>query len=439
MLLLMPLLLACDDGKPTDTSTLPVVGDLPGFYGERPKNVLIISVDTYRRDLLTRFGGEAGVTPFMDELAANGLSLDRHTTGSNWTKGGMAAALNGMYSYQWGLIPRLAEQDPGPPRSTLASMLATQGYETMLITSNGWLLDAGLDGGYSYTEQPDVNRATTIAEAGIAAVEQRIGDSDKPWLLHLHFIEPHAAYSPPSEYLADLEGLEEVPWNLADREQHYDLLPDWPEMTAEEQELLRQHLWIRYKGDVRWVDDELREVWADLEVRGLLDDTLVVLWNDHGEQFWEHDKQTHVWGLYKEENDGFAIFWANNIVPEAWSEPTNHIDIAPTVMTALGMGSPYDWTGQPVGTADPLRPIIAEAYSRAGPVVAVSVGDMKLIYNWSGEKELYDMAADPGEQVNLYDPKDSRVISMWEHLIPVVERWQVLVGSTAGDPVNPGP
>lgn len=439
MHLLLPLLLSCDDGAPTDTSTTPVIGDLPAFYGDRPKNLLVISVDTYRQDLLARFGGEAGVTPFMDELAANGMSLDQHTTCSNWTKGGMACALNGMYSFQWGLIPRLAEQEAGPPRSTLASMLATHGFDTMLITSNGWLLDAGLDGGYAYIEQPDVNRATTISEAGIAALEQRIGASDKPWFLHLHFIEPHAAYSPPSEYLADLEGLEDVPWNLADREQHYDLLPDWPEMTAEEQELLKAHLWIRYKGDVRWVDDELREVWADLEVRGLLEDTLVVLWNDHGEQFWEHDKQTHVWGLYKEENDGFAIFWADNIVPQAWTEPTNHIDIAPTILSALGLGSPYDWSGLPVGMADPLRPIFGESYSREGPKLSVSVGDMKLIYKWTGEKELYDMAADPLEQTNIYDPKDSRVVSMWQELTPVVDRWQVLVGGSAGDPVNPGP
>jgi hypothetical protein len=89
--------------------------------------------------------------------------------------------------------------------------------------------------------------------------------------------------------------------------------------------------------------------------------------------------------------------------------------------------------------AEPLRPIIGESYSRAGPKLSVSVGDVKLIYNWTGEKELYDLAADPLEQTNIYDPKDSRVVSMWQELAPVVERWQVLVGGSAGEPVNPGP
>lgn len=439
ILLLSSLLFACDDGHPVDTSTLPVVGELPGFYGDRPKNLIVISVDTYRRDMLARHGGDPANTPFMDQLAADGFVLDQHTTGSNWTKGGMACALNGMYSYEWGLIPRLAEQEPGPPRPTLSSMLAVYGYDTMLITSNGWLLDGGLDGGYTYTEQPDVNTATSIAESGVNAVETRVADSDQPWFLHMHFLEPHAAYNPPSEYLEGLEDLEEVPWNLADREQHYDLLPDWPDMTAEEQELLLAHLRVRYAGDLRWLDDEIREVWTELEVRGLLEDTLVVLWNDHGEQFWEHDKQTHVWGLYGEENDGFAIFWANNIVSEAWTEPTNHIDLAPTILSALGLTPAADWSGLPVGLADPDRPIIAESWSRAGPRMAVTVGDHKLIYTWTGEKELYDRATDPGELTNLYDASDPLVIELWTHLMPVVERWVELVGNSAGDPVNPGP
>ncbi|NOY25691.1 MAG: sulfatase-like hydrolase/transferase [Oligoflexia bacterium] len=436
---LIPLLLACHGGNKIDTADLPVVGDTVSFYGDRPQNLLVISVDTYRRDNLVRYGGEPGNTTFLDGLADDSFVLDSHTVGSNWTKGGVACAVNGMYSYQWGLIPRLADQDPGPPRPTLSSMLAVYGYDTMLVTSNGWLLDAGLDGGYAYTEQPDNNRATSIAEAGISALTQRQASSESPWMLHLHFIEPHAAYNPPDEYLDALDDLPPDPWGLADREEHYNLLNDWPDMSDEDRDLLKELLWARYKGDVHWIDDELSQIWNDLDDRGLLDNTLVLFWTDHGEQFFEHDKQTHVWGLHPEENAGIAFFWARNIVRGSWTEPTNHIDLAPTVLTALGLDLPSAWTGQPVGTADPDRPIIAESWSRAGPRMSVTVSDHKLIYDWDGDKSYYDIVADPTEMDNIYDAKDPNLISMWDDLMPVVDRWVELVGSSAGDPVNPGP
>lgn len=441
VLALLPLLLACSDrGKTLDTADMNVIGDYPSFYGERPKNVLIISIDTYRRDLLQRYGGEPGVTDFMDNMAEHSLVLDNHTTCSNWTKGGVACAANGMYSYEWGLIPRLADQQAGPPRPTLSSMLAVYGYETMLVTSNGWLTDAGLDGGYLYTEQPDNNRAETVAEAGINVLTQHTASSDEPWLLQLHFLEPHAAYNPPSEYLDGIEDLPEIEWNLADREQHYDLLPDWPDMSEEDQENLRQHLWFRYKADVKYFDDELTKIWADLEVRGFLDDTLVVFWTDHGEQFFEHGRQTHVWGLYREENDGVAMMWANNIVPTAWDEPTNHIDIAPTVLSALDLPAPAAWSGQVVGQASPERAIFGESWSReGGPMMSVTMSDKKLIYNWDGDKELYDLVEDPQELENIYDAGDPLVAGMWTELMPVVDTWYDLVGNSAGEATSPGP
>lgn len=433
-------LLACDSAKPQDTGDLPQVGEYPAFYGERPKNLLVITVDTYRRDQLARFGGDPETAPFLGSLAEQGFSLDHHTTCSNWTKGGMSCFVNGQYSHQWGLIPRLAEQSNPPQRTTLASMLQAQGYDTYLVTSNGWLQDAGLDGGYTVSEKPEPNRAANITAVGLDLLTARTTDPDTPWFLHLHFIEPHAAYNPPSEYLEGIEDLPPLSINLADREQHYALLPDWPIMSEEEQQTLLAHLWLRYKGDVRWLDDTMAVIWNDLSTRGLLDDTLVVILNDHGEQFFEHDKQTHVWGLYREENDGFAIFWAPNIVPGTWTEPTNHIDLAPTIVQALGLTPGLDWTGVPVGQADPERPIVQESYSRAGPRMAISQGSLKLIYDWyTGGKELYDLDADPTEMDNIYDSADPRVQEMWGPLQTVVDRWTTLVGGSAGAPVDPGP
>ena len=62
--------------EPTDT--------VPAFYGRVPKNVVMISMDTFRKDHLDRYGGE-GATPFLSALADAGVALDDHVQCSNWT------------------------------------------------------------------------------------------------------------------------------------------------------------------------------------------------------------------------------------------------------------------------------------------------------------------------------------------------------------------
>ena len=158
---------------------------------------------------------------------------------------------------------------------------------------------------------------------------------------------------------------------------------------------------------------------AEAEALGLLDDTLVVLWNDHGEQFWEHGFQSHAYTLYREENDGFAIFWAKNIVPGAWTGPTSSIDIAPTLMRLLTGEVPPPMTGYPLGEAPDDRARFAFAVARLGPVQSVRHGSMKMTFSWLGEApRVFDLAADPGETVDVYDPADPRTLALWEQLLP---------------------
>ncbi|MEM6930261.1 MAG: sulfatase-like hydrolase/transferase, partial [Myxococcota bacterium] len=73
-----------DDPLPTDP-TLPTVGTAPiEFYGRRPKNLIMLSIDTFRKDHLGAHG-DLGLTPFLDEIAAQGVVLEDHHQCSNWT------------------------------------------------------------------------------------------------------------------------------------------------------------------------------------------------------------------------------------------------------------------------------------------------------------------------------------------------------------------
>ncbi len=432
-------LLACTSGRApvNDSADTTPTDTFPSFYGTAPKNLLVISLDTFRRDHMARYGDTRSLTPFLDGIAENSLALDDHQSCSNWTYPGVVCAMDGRSPLEYGFVPSFA-RDPLPDRGTLASWLSDAGYHTIMITSNGWLYDdTNVAYGYDYADHPSGDGAIGIYEEGRDLLLDAISGGADPWFLHIHLKEPHTPYSPPVSYLDGLDALEPVPYNLDDFDEHYDAASEWSSLTEEEKALLLEHLTIRYTGELRYLDDLLQQIWIDLTARGLLKDTLVVFWTDHGEQFWEHDYQAHARGLNQEENASFAFFWADNIVPASWTEPTTHADIAPTILSILGVDIPDVVSGSPAGTADPDRPIFSFTQANLGVLQSVRRGEYKMIYRWgNGEKSLYNLSEDPAEATNLYSADDPVVGYLWDLLGPQVELMETLV---VNEPVDPGP
>ena len=430
------LLLACSGGSqsPADIASLPITDTFPAFHGSVPKNLLIISMDTLRRDKMARYGNTSGITPFLDELASEGVALDHHQSCSNWTLPGVLCAESGRSPLDWGFVPLLVDEYEVPERPHLATWLNDAGYTTILEASNGWVLNNGASYGYDFAERPDGSAAKYIYANGKNALEGYLAAGTDHWMVHLHVKEPHVAYDPPDEYLAGLDDLEPIHWDLTQFSDHYSAVHTLQTTSEDDRDLILQHMLVRYEGEIRYLDDQLRDAFTDLDEAGLLDDTLVVFWTDHGEQFMEHGEQTHAYPLYSQENDGIAFFWSKNIVPGSWTGRTVHQDIAPTILQLLGLDMPPEVTGIPVGEAAADRPIFGFTRARAGTIQAVTVGDMKLHYFWSDEHvELYDRAIDPPELVDLYDsdnPDDPTVAELWTELEPRVQLMQDLVYGT---------
>lgn len=431
------------DGPDDPVITGAPTAGFPSFYGEPPRNLWIISIDTTRRDLMERYGGPPGLMPFLDQLAAEGAALDQHVSCSNWTMASVLCAQTGQDGLDLGFVPRLQENTKGPIPDTahgLAYWLREAGYYTVLSSGNSWFSrEWNMDLGFTFGYPANTGNATSLFAYGLtpllAARVQGVADR---WYYHLHLVEPHAPYNPPDEYLGGLAALPPYPIDLSVKEDHYDIKKDWPDMPPEEQALLEKHLRVRYQAELRYMDDQIRAFFEQADALGLLDDTLVVVWTDHGEEFWEHGDQTHAYSLHSGENDAIAFFWAKNIVPAQWSEPTSHIDIAPTILTALGLPVPEEVTGLPAGTAPADRPLFGLAVSKEGTVQSVRTPTRKLIYTWTGgTKEFHWIDSDPGEWVNKYDPEDPEVLALWDLLLPKVEAAEVLIPEYR--PANPGP
>ena len=426
LLTMAVLLVSCSGGEaPPDLPSGPPTDTFPSFYGSVPKNVLMISIDTFRKDYMGRYDPGADGTPTLTALASSGVALDQHLTCSNWTFAGIACTLLGTYNIDQGFTPKLTGDghEPYPDSAVfLAERLHDMGYYSVLASTNGWFTpEWGMTQGY---DDAFVPRNATVWGAWAEARDTLLGGrkASQPWMVHVHAIEPHVPYKAPPQYQPELAQLEPIPFDLEVKDDHYDTTRKvWPQMDEDEQQLLLQHLDIRYRAEISYTDDQIYDILADAQARGMLDDTLVVVWTDHGEAFWEHGHQSHAYTLHAEENDGIAFFWAKNIVPMAWDEPTSAIDIAPTVVQLLG-GATDGMTGIPLGEAPVDRSLFALSVARTGAVQMVQKEEQKLIFNWRGTAWFYDRRADPYEVTDLYAPTQPDAMALWDELAPMVER-----------------
>jgi arylsulfatase A-like enzyme len=434
-LLTMGLLCACRErpgpSQPIDFGDVPT-DTFPQFYGRVPKNLLMISMDTFRRDYLAPYAQDGGHAPFLSQVAELGVRLDDHVQCSNWTYASTSCTLAGRHNEEAGMIPQLVmDFDETWPVGTpfLASHLQEAGFYSVIASSNGWLSpEWGNTGGYDVAFHPTAGSAYEVYESGRERLNVALQQGKERWFLHLHLTEPHAAYSPPEEYLEGLSDLPPVAWDLDERDAQYDARELWPTMTVEERELLEQHLVLRYQGEIEWLDYQIFQIIAQMDLDGLLDDTLVVFWTDHGEAFWEHGYQTHAYTLNGEETDGLMFFWSKNVLPAVWEGPTQSTDLVPTLLSLYGLPVPPEITGVPVGQASEDRTRFMNSIARLGGLSAVQQGDYKLVFSWAtGLVRLFDRSTDPTELVNLYDPEfpHPMAVEMWPEL-----REQVLLQSS---------
>jgi arylsulfatase A-like enzyme len=435
-----PLWVACVGGATPDTDDPGPTGALM-FDGPTPRNVLIVSLDTARRDAIGRFGAN-GDTPELDGFLAESVVLADHRSCSNWTGPSMTCATSGRTPMENGFWPWSADPEvrarPPSGYQTIASHLLDAGFTTTLVTATEvYSSDLGLTAGFDREVRLDWIPAEWVVDAALTEIEA-VRVSDAPWLVQVHFIDPHGTYCPPDgfvdgevqpeaaamcdSYEADPYGADDAPVNPTEA---------WGEALADSYREM-------YRGEVRYWDSQLGRFLDALDQSGALDDTLVVFLTDHGQQFFERGGHGHGLALGPEENRAAAAFWAKDLRPVEWTGPTVHQDVAATLFELYGVVPERPSSGFPVGTAPDDRAVRAMNYRNGAVQLSIVKRDRQLLYDWWGEKALYRLDEDPGALVDVYDPADPDVVDLWvdmeEFVADVRAAWPHLE-----EPANLGP
>ena len=417
-------------GTPTVPDDSIVVGGLV-FHGQLPTNLLVVSVDTTRRDYLSYFSG-SGLTPNLDAILNQSYVLADHRSCSNWTGPSMTCVVSGKTAGENGFWPggSLPQEGFGPT----AKLLGDIGFDSTVVTANGvYFADwCGTTWGFEKFIDYNFQPADVVADVSLAEIAI-LDQGPNPWYFHVHFIDPHGSYCPPYGYVDQAEVHDEVP--ITDcYEMYWNLWYLWY-LEPVMQDYFLENVKLNYEGELSFWDTQFGEMWSDLDSRGVLDDTLVVFVTDHGEQFGEHGGFYHGTWLASEENRSTAAFWAKNLDPGVWDGVTIHQDVAATLQAVFGLTPPLPISGIVAGTGAADRVVISY---NLGTTISAASHTRQLIYDWWGNKTLYHLDTDPTGTVNLYDPADPDVIDLWDELEPAIDDL-ITQFPWIGQPYNPGP
>lgn len=418
----------------------------PGAKDDQRPNVILISLDTLRADHLGCYGYSRPTSPALDALASDGVRFDEALSTSSWTLPAHVSMLTSLTVAHHGVLDE--GYVLGPSLRTLADYLRGRNYVTAAFTGGGYV---GSPFGFARGFDFYVDENTPLENPRSAGI--LLGESadwirrnaGKKFFLFLHTYQPHDPYaSPPPAGQAFLK--ENDPWKSLYLAGY--LGPRGVYRPLSERE--KANVVALYDGDVKNTDEALvGPLVRCLKDLGLYDRTMIIITSDHGEEFFDHGSWLHGPSLHNELTRVPLIikFPRSRSRGVKVTTPVQIVDILPTVLEELGLPAPPDSIdGRSVlaltrKDRQAPREFLSEIYGRfefpsplqgGSPslrLVSIVSGGYKLILSIASERfyyffsprpslppaielELFDLANDPGEQVNLAAKRPDLVRSL---------------------------
>jgi arylsulfatase A-like enzyme len=383
-------------------------------------NVLLVTVDCMRRDRVSAYGYERPTTPFLDRLLDGALHCTSAHSVSSWTCPAVISLLSGLYPHRHGggLVPgemknlsksNLPTKVPAEV-PMLQDLLTARGY-TVAAIGAVWNAHLPLPGRF-----PAMDMVQKPAKVLVRRAMQWIRRRPEPFFLWLHLGDAHEPLDVPRR-IRNLFG--PVP-----RVRH---AKRWAFTKADDPvgtEAFRRYRDARvrlYDAAIRSADARLEELWTGLEADGVRDRTVTVVTADHGEEFWEH-RDEEMEGFTDPRNiygtgHGHNLFQVHLLVPlvvagggipaGAIEANVSLVDVAPTILQAVGLDPPAADGRSLLEPPDEGRPILAEAIAYGHDKRSVVHFDRKLLSApGDGYERVFSLGADRRESEVVTDPTE---------------------------------
>ncbi len=255
------------------------------------RGFVLISVDTLRADALGAYGSKRATTPFLDKLAAERATLFENAfTAIPSTLPSHMSMFTGLYPSEHGVTPPsgvLATSIPTLPMLMKQAGFHTFGHSEGAFVKGTYGFARGFDSWTDTTYSADTDIERTFGR-GIAELE-KVAPGER-FFLFLHTYSVHDPYEPPDRY-RDLFWKGAAPAGaFAPTGRNFVAFNKRPSDGPPEAAAYYRAL---YDAGVRYVDDTVVHLFAELDRRGLTDDTTVIFTADHGEEFLEHGNYVH--------------------------------------------------------------------------------------------------------------------------------------------------
>ncbi len=421
---------------------------------DRGPNVLLIVMDTARAESLGLYGYGRETSPNLDRLAARAVRFDQARSTAPWTLPSHAS----MFTGRWPHELNVGEKKPmDRTHPTLAEALGARGFATAGFIANTFFCNQwfGLGRGFEhYDDFYEEQSAVSVAEAlrcsslgrlaaralpeSLGGVERRRKDAGRinaafldwldrertrggegggrPFFAFLNYFDAHGPFVPPD----DFERRFSRPPETAEEEA---MIREWDVrsragVTDDQLALARDS----YDDCLAYIDQQVGRLFDELEARGVLDETLVILTSDHGEELGEHGLVGHGRSLYDQETRVPLLVFlpGGERGGEAVERAVSLRDIPATVLDVLGLdASAFPGVSllrrpseeSPVLTEVRIKESVSKNPARPpawrGPMSGVVADGFSYIRNADGREELYDVLSDPAQLRDLAPAADS--------------------------------
>ncbi|NRF95371.1 sulfatase [Paenibacillus frigoriresistens] len=384
-------------------------------------NILFISLDTLRASRLGCYGYGKPTSPHIDRIASEGVLFERAYATDIPTEVAHTGIFTGKVGLRTGVVShgsplmQLPKSEPWLP-----TLLRSGGYTTAAV-DNLYQLKEWFARGYRYYinsvgKQRQID-GQTVNELAFSWIHEH---KEENFFLFLHYWDTHSPYLPPSQDARQFYEAGRDPFDPSNtsmkaaynhaaypffKHHHYEHLG--PVTDTEYVNAL-------YDAEIRYLDDRLRELDQVLVQEGLYDDTLLVLFGDHGESLTEHDIYWDHCGLYETTvHIPMILRWPGRLPSgRRIGGLVQQTDLMPTVLEAAGLQTPQGLDGRSLwpsirGEEDGTRDTVFLSECAWQASRGILTREMKLIRTVDSgpfrrpSRELYNLRTDPGETINL--------------------------------------